>query len=124
MIFFESPHRIVDTLQHLAQALPGRAIVVARELTKLHEEVLRGSASEIAATLAARPTVKGEITLLIGPPSGAAERPSEVEIASAIAEALKSSPASKAASDVARKLGLNRKDIYARILAAKRDAQD
>ena len=123
LIFFENPHRIIETLQHLAQALPGRAIVVARELTKLHEEVLRGSASEIVASLAARPSVKGEITLLIGPPAGTGEQASEAEIGSAIAEALKSSPASKAASDVARKLGLNRKDIYARILAAKNDAQ-
>ena len=56
LIFFESPHRIVDTLQDLETALPGRAVAVTRELTKLHEEVLRGTAQEIAGILGARPS--------------------------------------------------------------------
>ena len=122
LIFFESPHRIVETLHDLAIALPGRAVVVARELTKLHEEVLRGSALEIAGTLAARPSVKGEITLLVGPPDGKPEAIPQDVIDTAIAGALKSMPASKAASDIARRLNLNRKDVYARILAAKGNA--
>jgi 16S rRNA (cytidine1402-2'-O)-methyltransferase len=62
-IFFESPHRIVPTLQALAAVLPGREVVVARELTKLHEEVARGSAEDLAERFAAR-RVRGEITLL------------------------------------------------------------
>ncbi len=67
LIFFESPHRIVETLHDVGAALAGRSIAVTRELTKLHEEVLRGTAQEVAATLEARASVKGEITLLIGP---------------------------------------------------------
>ncbi len=63
-VFFESPHRIVATLEALAAVLPGREAVVARELTKLHEEVARGSAEELAGRFSKR-KVRGEITLLI-----------------------------------------------------------
>ncbi len=62
-VLFESPFRIVDSLEALAKAWGDPPIVLGRELTKLHEEVLRGSASEIARILAARPGVKGEIVL-------------------------------------------------------------
>ena len=118
LIFFESPHRIVDTLRDLETALPGRAVAVTRELTKLHEEVLRGTAQEIAGILGERPSVKGEITLLVGPPTEDEVVPEE-DIESAIAAALQSMPASKAASEVARRFNLNRSDIYQRILALK-----
>ena len=118
LIFFESPHRIVDTLNDLSTALPGRRVAVTRELTKLHEEVLRGAASEIAAELAARAAVKGEITLLVGPPE-AEEEISEADLEAAITEALAAMPASKAASEVAKRFNLNRSDIYQMILARK-----
>ena len=118
LIFFESPHRIVETLNDLSTALPGRRVAVTRELTKLHEEVLRGAASEIAAELSARAAVKGEITLLVGPPEGE-EQASEADLESAITEALAAMPASKAASEVAKRFNLNRSDIYQMILARK-----
>ena len=118
LIFFESPHRIIDTLNDLAATLPGRAVAVTRELTKLHEEVLRGSAEEIAGQLAGRPSVKGEITLIIGPPSED-EAVSEQDLDAAITQALADMPASKAASEVAKRFNLNRQDIYQRILARK-----
>lgn len=118
LIFFESPHRIVETLQDLASSLPGRHVAVTRELTKLHEEVLRGAAGEIAAQLAARPSVKGEITLLVGPPEGE-EEVSEADLDNAITEALADMPASKAASEVAKRFNLNRSDVYQRILARR-----
>ena len=60
---FESPHRILKSLAVLAEVLPERPVAVARELTKLHEEILRGSAGEVAAGLSGR--VRGEITLVI-----------------------------------------------------------
>ncbi len=63
-VFFESPHRIVSTLEALSRVLPDREAAVARELTKLHEEVSRGSAAELAERFADR-RVKGEITLLV-----------------------------------------------------------
>ena len=118
LIFFESPHRIIETLHDLSAALPGRHVAVTRELTKLHEEVLRGTAEEIAAQLEARASVKGEITLLVGPAEGE-EEVSEAELDAAITEALASMPASKAASEVAKRFNLGRSDIYQRILARK-----
>lgn len=119
LIFFESPHRIVDTLQDIAAAFPTRPVAVTRELTKLHEEVLRGTAADVAAELQSRAAVKGEITLLIGPPEEDEGAVSEADLDAAIAEALKTMPASKAASDIAKRFNLNRSDIYQRILAQK-----
>jgi len=63
-VFFESPHRLVSTLEAIASTLPGRETVVAREMTKLHEEVSRGVAEELAGEFSKR-KVRGEITLLI-----------------------------------------------------------
>jgi 16S rRNA (cytidine1402-2'-O)-methyltransferase len=66
LIFYETPHRIVEALGDIEKVMGERPVVVARELTKVHEEFLRGTAGEVRAALAARPAVKGEITLLIG----------------------------------------------------------
>ena len=62
-VLFESPFRVVESLEALARAWGDPPVVLGRELTKLHEEVLRGRASETARLLAARPGVKGEIVL-------------------------------------------------------------
>jgi 16S rRNA (cytidine1402-2'-O)-methyltransferase len=65
--FYEAPHRVVESLEDVVEVLgAAREVVIAREVTKLHEEFLRGSAGEVLANLKARETVKGEITLLIG----------------------------------------------------------
>jgi 16S rRNA (cytidine1402-2'-O)-methyltransferase len=67
LVFYEAPHRIVETLEDVVEVLgAARHVVVAREVTKIHEEFLRGRASEALETLKARDMVKGEITLLIG----------------------------------------------------------
>jgi 16S rRNA (cytidine1402-2'-O)-methyltransferase len=66
-VFYEAPHRIVETLEDIVELLgESRQVVVAREVTKLHEEFLRGQAADVLKTLKSRETVKGEITLLIG----------------------------------------------------------
>jgi 16S rRNA (cytidine1402-2'-O)-methyltransferase len=66
-IFYEAPHRIIETLTDIAGVLGNtRSVVIAREVTKLHEEFLRGSAAEVLEELKKRDTVKGEITMLIG----------------------------------------------------------
>jgi 16S rRNA (cytidine1402-2'-O)-methyltransferase len=119
LVVFESPHRIVDALGDVSTTLGNRRVAVARELTKLHEEVLRGTALEIRDILKARPSVKGEITMVIAPPDQSAAHVSEEDLESAIDEALQSMPAAKAASDVARRFDLARKVVYARILARK-----
>jgi 16S rRNA (cytidine1402-2'-O)-methyltransferase len=66
-VFYEAPHRIVEALEDIAEVLgPERRVVVAREVTKIHEEFLRGTAGGVLESLKARASVKGEITLLIG----------------------------------------------------------
>jgi 16S rRNA (cytidine1402-2'-O)-methyltransferase len=78
-VFYEAPHRIVETLEDVVEVLgAGRNIVIAREVTKLHEEFLRGGAAEVLGNLKSRESVKGEITLLIGKSEdahGAADAP-------------------------------------------------
>ncbi len=70
-VFYEAPHRVVESLQDLVEVLGGaRRVVVARELTKLHEEFLRGTAEEVLAELRGRGDMKGEITLLVGKSDG------------------------------------------------------
>ncbi|HVM92878.1 MAG TPA: 16S rRNA (cytidine(1402)-2'-O)-methyltransferase [Terriglobales bacterium] len=65
-VFYEAPHRLLESLQNIAEVLsPERHIVVAREVTKLHEEFLRGRVGEILSELNKRDEIKGEITLLI-----------------------------------------------------------
>jgi 16S rRNA (cytidine1402-2'-O)-methyltransferase len=67
VIFYEAPHRVIESVEEIIQVLgPERPIVIAREVTKLHEEFIRGTAVEILAQLKNREEVKGEITLLIG----------------------------------------------------------
>ncbi|MCZ6507847.1 MAG: 16S rRNA (cytidine(1402)-2'-O)-methyltransferase [Acidobacteria bacterium] len=76
-IAFESPHRIQASLEAAAEVLDERPVVLCRELTKLHEEVLRGTASTIADHLEQRASIKGEIVLVIGPPDGSGSRSPE-----------------------------------------------
>jgi len=80
-VVYESPHRLLETLEILGRSLPDRRIVLARELTKLHEEFLRGTATEILDVLRKRGEVRGECVLVIegGAPSGrdTAERAAE-----------------------------------------------
>jgi 16S rRNA (cytidine1402-2'-O)-methyltransferase len=65
VVLYESPHRILKTLETLAEVMPQREICLARELTKVHEEFLRGTAEEVLARLKERPSVKGEFVLVI-----------------------------------------------------------
>ena len=80
LIFYESPNRLVDALKCIEGVYPHRTLAVCRELTKLHEEVLRGTALELREALQARATVKGEIVIVIDAP-GDAERTEQAETA-------------------------------------------
>lgn len=64
-VFYESPQRILKTIGFISKQWPGVNIVIARELTKIHEEFLRGTATEVLENLKSRPTIKGEITVII-----------------------------------------------------------
>lgn len=112
LIFYETPHRILDALEDIAATLTTRPVVLARELTKLHEEFLRGTATEIHTQLAARPTVKGEITLLIGKgESTATKADASVEGAVRAAEA-GGLPRMDAIKRVAKERGLSKREVY------------
>jgi 16S rRNA (cytidine1402-2'-O)-methyltransferase len=81
-VFYETPHRIVEALEDVVEVLGAlRRVVIAREVTKLHEEFLRGRAGEVVETLKSRDGVKGEITLLIGK---AEEAPAQVSAESRV----------------------------------------
>jgi len=64
-IFYESPERILKTLSYVANAFPSSQIVIARELTKIHEEFIRGTPLDVIHQLKTKPSIKGEITVLI-----------------------------------------------------------
>ncbi len=123
LVFYESPHRIVDALEDIASILGERPVAVTRELTKLHEEALRGSAQSIHATLAARPSVKGEIVVVIAPAPGNDQPADDMTIEAAVTEALSGMSASKAAAHVAKLLHLTKDDVYARIVKRKADGE-
>ena len=117
LVFYDTGPRLVASLEAMARLLPGREIAVARELTKMHEECRTGTAAELAAHYTAHPP-RGEIVLLAGPP-GAAEKPGEADIDAELRAALAELPASKAAALVAKKHGLDRKALYARVMELK-----
>lgn len=115
LIFYEAPHRILEALDAVEAALGTRPVVVARELTKLHEEFLRGTAAEIRAVLAARDAVKGEFTLLIGKATGPA--PDDTPLEEAVATLVRQgTPRMDAIKQVARKRGLSKREVYDRLL--------
>jgi len=117
LVFYDTGPRLVASLEAIARLLPGREIAVARELTKLHEECRTGTAAELAAHYTAHPP-RGEIVLLAGPPS-APEKPGEADVDAELRAALAELPASKAAALVAKKHGLDRKALYARVMELK-----
>ena len=119
LIFFESPNRLGATLADLAAELgPERPGVVARELTKRFETIIRAPLGELATRFASEP-VKGEIVLLVAPPD--ATKPMEIDVEAALAEALHRLGPSAAAAEVAKATGLNRRELYKRLLAMRSD---
>ncbi|MDW3117869.1 MAG: 16S rRNA (cytidine(1402)-2'-O)-methyltransferase [Roseovarius pacificus] len=114
LIFYESPKRIAAMLRDAAQVLGGgRRAAVCRELTKKFEEVLRGTLDELAATCAER-TLKGEIVVLID--RGHLPNIREVDLDSALNEALQGLSVRDAADKVSEDLGLKRRQVYQRAL--------
>lgn len=114
LVFYESGPRLEDTLAALHDALGNRDAAVIREISKLHEETVAGSLSELADRYAGRPP-KGEIVIVVGPPSGQAEA-SDEDVDRAIDDALKAHSPSRAAAEVAAALNIPKKRAYARAL--------
>jgi len=115
LIFYEAPHRVLEALEAIESALGPRPVVVARELTKIHEEFLRGTAAEIRAQLATRDSVKGEITILVGKAEG--PPPDKTPVGDAV-EALVGNgvPRMDAIKQVARRRGLSKREVYDQVL--------
>lgn len=116
LIFYESPKRTAAALSALAEAFPARSGAMARELTKLHEEVVRGPLPALAEQIGARESLKGEVVLLVGPPVASGEPagpfdPAEARelVADLVASGLKRTEAVKR---VAAQLGVARSDVY------------
>ncbi len=117
LVFYEAPHRILETLADLESVWgPELRVVVARELTKIHEEFLRGTVAEARRELAGRDRVRGEIVLLVAPPApGAAsaaagavkigERIAQMQAADGIDE-------KEALKRLAREMGQSKSDVY------------
>lgn len=118
LIFFESPKRLVASLELIAEMLPDRQVIVARELTKIYEEVVSLPAAEIYAEFKARERVRGEIVLMIAPATSRAEV-SQESIDNALNEALSKMRVKEAANFVAEQFGLPKKQLYQRALELK-----
>lgn len=144
LLFYESPHRVAATLESVASVFPTRVAALCRELTKLHEEVLRAPAPELASQVAARieagEPVRGECVVVVAPPSaeeqaemaartaagmsvlsvdGAAPDPEEA-LRADIAEGLASGePANALAKRLAQKYSRRKREVYALILASE-----
>jgi 16S rRNA (cytidine1402-2'-O)-methyltransferase len=119
VVAYESPHRILDSLSDMHEILGDRQMVLARELTKVHEEFLRGTANEVRRLLLERGSIKGEITIVVGPSE------KNIQIDDPLAEVhrleheegLNRMEAIKA---VAKRLGLPKREVYR--LAAEQDS--
>jgi 16S rRNA (cytidine1402-2'-O)-methyltransferase len=122
LIFYEAPHRILDTLSDIEE-LWGSSLhaVVARELTKLHEEFVRGTVAEVRAALAARDRIRGEITLLVEAPApaksqssapGSESAPEKIAARVARMTAEGNIDEKEALKRLARELGRSKSDLY------------
>jgi len=120
LVFFESAQRLPDTLADLADLLGEREAAVARELTKLYEEVRRGPLPELAAHYAEAGPPKGEVVLVVGPPGAEAEM-GEADMDAALAEALGRLSVRDAAAEVAARTGRAKREVYARALELARE---
>jgi 16S rRNA (cytidine1402-2'-O)-methyltransferase len=118
VVAYESPHRILDTLAEMAEIFGNAPVVLGRELTKIHEEFLRGSAGAILEQLAKRPSIKGEITLVIGRPEKNTSPLSDPMTEVLRLEAEQGLNRMQAVKAVAKQLGLPKREVYR--LAAER----
>ena len=118
LLLYESGPRLAATLAALADGLGEREAAVAREISKLHEEVASGTLAELAARYAALPPPKGEIVVVVGPPGEPPPLDADM-VDAALRRALETLSPSQAAAQVARETGRPRPELYARALALR-----
>lgn len=119
VVLFEAPFRMTALLEDLAEAMPAREAAVGRELTKVHEEFLRGTLKELAEEAKSREWL-GELTVVLGPMEGGAPEPEAVDLDARIDEELaKGRRPKEIAEAMAMATGRPRREIYARVLARR-----
>ena len=131
LLFYESPHRAAASLQAIAQVFPKRRVALCRELTKLHEEVLRDKAPALLETVLARGEMRGEMVIVVAPPDSdemtgitvQVDAPDQQELlAKDIACALEAEePASAIAKRLSQKYSLRKREVYARVLVMQEE---
>ena len=113
-VFYEAPHRIREALEDVVETLgPNRHVVIARELTKIHEEFLRGTAKEVVGIVNSRGEPKGEIVLLIGPATEG-ETPAAASVADRVAQLMREEKLDEKAAlkRVAKERGISKSEAY------------
>jgi 16S rRNA (cytidine1402-2'-O)-methyltransferase len=127
LTFYEAPHRVLDTLEDALDILGNRPAVIAREVTKMYEEFLRGHLEDLVAAARKKPP-RGEITLLIGPPDGrakhaenAGDATSSVPLARRVDEIMQANGTDRKAAlkQAARERGLTRREAYKQLLVTR-----
>ncbi|MBY0611583.1 MAG: 16S rRNA (cytidine(1402)-2'-O)-methyltransferase [Beijerinckiaceae bacterium] len=124
LVFFEAPHRVIETLVDLAAIFGARHGAVARELTKRYETVRRGTLVELASQFGGEAAPRGEVVLLVAPPSAEDEAMSDEMIDDRLRLALETLSAKDAAAVVSADLGLQRRQVYARAVALQQQRKD
>ena len=123
LVWFEAPHRLLDSLEDAARILGSRRACVARELTKMHEEAARGSLPELAAEFRSRGVGRGEVTVVVEGNREAPQEMSEDEADRRIREGLSAGKEKRAiAREVAAQTARPAREIYARAVAIAREA--
>jgi 16S rRNA (cytidine1402-2'-O)-methyltransferase len=121
LVFYESPKRLIGFMREMTQVMGDRSVVVARELTKIHEEIIRGSLTHVLETLESRPSLKGECTLLVE----GYEEDGEFDRSLLLKDlkemcSEKDRPLGEVAKELATKYGLPRKLVYQEGLKLKK----
>lgn len=120
VIAFESPRRVKQLLENVCDAEANRATVICRELTKKFEEVMRGTAAELAERIPEE-GLRGEIVVLFGHPQPLA--PSEANLRDALADLPEDMPVKAAATEIATRFGLPRRDVYALAVQMRKERE-
>jgi 16S rRNA (cytidine1402-2'-O)-methyltransferase len=123
-VFYEAPHRVREALEDIVEILGcERHVVIAREVTKIHEEFLRGHASEVLETLKARGDIKGEITLLIGKMEAAGQKasPSRISVRQRVEQIIAEEKVEEkvALKKVAKEMGMSKSEAYRELQRSK-----
>jgi len=119
LIAYESPHRIMATMELLAEIWPKREMAIVREITKRYEEVMYAPAEELLTQLQARPALRGEIVLVMGGESKEVERPSEQALDELLRELLQAHSVNEASKIASQRFGMKKRELYNRALRLK-----